>query len=425
VIADRSTAWLFLSDPARIPEEFEGSLGPYQSAALKGALLEWMNWDRGEALHLARTAPISRSQGLVIHLYRRWAETDPETAWNEILHEPFAVKLGGFGAGLALLPVIDSRDPTLALQLARLVPAEYWNNPEANQAVWGMLEWSMEDPARAVRIIQEIPGNAGQMLTENLARNWARKDPEAASAWAWDISMRGAGLTALLESARAWIAAAPVDAAAFLRERVPRVTDPDQQMELARVWVTVEPAPALERIRALVPESGREVLLAEILPTAAPADPATATAALAEIRDPALHRQAASRVGLRWAARSPEEALAWSQALAPGVEQESVLRSVYQGWANVNPDEAIASLSRLDSPLRDQALVGLVQSLMNQSPARAADQSLRVSDPLIQSQLLESTFQRWMSSAPDAATAWLDRSGLPEALSSRLRGLRR
>jgi hypothetical protein len=30
-----------------------------------------------------------------------------------------------------------------------------------------------------------------------------------------------------------------------------------------------------------------------------------------------------------------------------------------------------------------------------------------------------------MSSAPDAATAWLDRSGLPEPLSTRLRALRR
>jgi hypothetical protein len=62
---------------------------------------------------------------------------------------------------------------------------------------------------------------------------------------------------------------------------------------------------------------------------------------------------------------------------------------------------------------------------MNPSPARAADLSLQVSDPRLQSQLLESTFQRWMSSAPEVATTWLDAAAIPESLRNRLRALRR
>jgi hypothetical protein len=457
--------------------------------ALNGALVEWMNWDRGEALHLARTVPMDRHrQGLLTNLYRMWAETDPETAWNEIRNEEFADYDSRFTAGLYLLPAIDRKDPRLALRLARSVPADFWMRPECLQAIDGLHEWARQNPLNAARFIEEIPGGSGRMAGEYLVAHWATKDPAAAlewalgragpnwigyetsqilgemarqdpmdaltrwsgatreqqelwapalaiewasmdpasaSAWARERLENGMGTTALVQSTSRWIQGDPSAAASFLRELVPGITDPADQLALVRLWLTAEPTLALDQLLGLVLAENRETFFAEILPTAAPIDPIATRAALAEIRDPGLHRRAASRVGARWGAQAPQEALDWAQTLAPGAEQESVLRSVYQGWAGTSPDAAIASLPRLDSPQRDQALVGLVQSLMNQSPARAADQSLRVSDPLIQSQLLESTFQRWMSSAPDVATAWLDRSGLSEALSSRLRGLRR
>ena len=489
VIADRNAAWSFLSAPARVPAGFEDGLGRQQYVALNGALVEWMNWDRGEALHRARTVPAVRHrEGLLTNLYRQWAGTDPETAWNEIRNEEFDGEVRRLSAGIFLLPVIDRKDPGLALRLARTIPAEFWNSPESFQAIGGLHEWAQGNPEGAARFIEEIPGDTGetmrgalidhwttkdpaaalewalghtgadgiarvttQILGELarqdpsaaaerwsrgtreqqelwapvLAAEWASKDPATATAWARQQQEGGLGVTALLQSTSHWVQSDPAAAAAFFRGFLPGISDPADRLALVRIWVTAEPTLALDQLRGLLPADSRDALFAEILPTAIPADPLAAAAALDEIHDAGLRLRAASRIGARWAVRSPEEALAWAQTLATGAERESVLRSVYQGWAGGDPDAAIASLPRLDSPQRDQALVGLVQSLMNQSPARAADQSLRVSDPLIQSQLLESTFQRWMSSAPDAATAWLDRSGLPEALSSRLRALRR
>jgi len=361
VIADRTSAWSFLTDPTRVPAGFEGSLGPIQYEALKGALQEWMNWDRGEALHLARTVPlVLHKQGLFIQLYRRWAETDPETAWDEIQKEEFALELGGFGAGLTLLPVIQSKDPSLALRLARSVPAEFWNSPDAQRGVAGIQRWVQEYPAHAAPFVQEIPGDAGQMLAKSLALHWARTDPTAALDWVLRREATG----------------------------VPSHPTPYLLGEVA-LW---DPQAAVARWSVASPE--RQVLWAPPLATS-------------------------------WAQSDPAAASAWAQTLAPGVEQDSALRSVYLEWAGGDPEAAIDSLPRLETSQRDQARVGIVQTLMNQNLAWAADQSLRVSDPLIQSQLLESTFQRWMSSAPDAATAWLDRSGLPEPLSTRLRALRR
>jgi hypothetical protein len=489
VVADRSAAWAFLADPGRIPPGFEGSLMPLQSLALRGALLQWAEWDRGEAFHLARTIPtVEHRPQLLTLLYRHWAETDPETAWAEARHETHLSELERYRTVLFQLVVIDRKDPGVALRLARSIPTEFWNRTESLEVLGGLHEWVQENPERAARYIGELPGAAGWVMADylvnrwtlkdpaatlewalahpgthgsghdtgrilgvlasrdplaavarwsrvtlemqrswapHLAASWASQDPVAATAWAREQQERGLGTVALLSSASQWAQADPLAAAAFIRGVLPSIPDLADQLALVRIWVTAEPASAMDSLRGFVSQENHDALYAEILPAGAQADPAAAASALARILDPGLRQRVASRIGARWGAQNPEEAVGWARSATPGTEQESAVRSVYEGWAGADPDAAIASLPRLDSQLRDQARVGLVQALMNPSPARAADLSLQVSDPRLQSQLLESTFQRWMSSAPEAATTWLDAAAIPESLRNRLRALRR
>ncbi len=489
VVADRSAAWAFLADPGRIPTGFESSLSSFQRTALRGALLGWVEWDRGEAFHLARTIPsVQHRPWLLIQLYRQWAETDPETASTEARTDSDLSEVERYGAVLFQLTVIDRKDPGLALRLARSIPREFWNSLESNMVLEGLFEWVRQTPDRAARFIGEIPGDTGWMLADylvshwtakdpgaalewalahpgangfthdtagilgalasrdplaavarwsrdtlemqrswapELAAGWASQDPIAATAWAREQMERGLSMAALLRSTSQWAKGDPLAAAAFIRGVLPTIPDPADRLSLVRIWITAEPAPAMDSLRGLVSPENHDDLYAEILPTAVQADPAAAASALARILAPGLRQRVASRIGARWGAQNPEEAVGWARSATPGTEQESAVRSVYEGWAGANPDAAIASLLRLDSPLRDQARVGLVQALMNPSPARAADLSLQVSDPRLQSQLLESTFQRWMSSAPEAATTWLDAAAIPESLRSRLRALRR
>ena len=489
VVADRSAAWAFLADPERIPAGFESSLSSFQRYALWGALLGWVEWDRGEAFHLARNLPsVQYRPWLLTQLYRQWAETDPETASTEARTDSDLSEVERHGAVLLQLTVIDRRDPGLALRLARSIPREFWNRQESNMVLEGLFEWAQQTPDRAARFIGEIPGDTGWMLADYLVNHWAAKDPGAALEWAlahpgangfthdtagilgalasrdplaavarwsretletqrsWAPELaagwasqdpiaatawgreqmeRGLSMAALLQGTTQWAQGDPSAAAAFIRGVLPSIPDPADQLALFRVWASAEPTLALGSIRGIVSPENHDALYAEILPAAVQANPTAAAGALAEILDPGLRQRVASRIGARWGAQDPEEAVGWARSATPGTEQESAVRSVYEGWAGANPDAAIASLPRLDSPLRDQARVGLVQALMNPSPSRAADLSLQVSDPRLQSQLLESTFQRWMSSAPEAATTWLDAAAIPEILRSRLRALRR
>ena len=61
---------------------------------------------------------------------------------------------------------------------------------------------------------------------------------------------------------------------------------------------------------------------------------------------------------------------------------------------------------------------------MNNSPSApsvAASLGLRVNDSQTRAELLHSVFQRWGRSNPAEASAWLQKSALPQALQTQLK----
>ncbi len=482
VVADRAAAWGFLGDPERIPPGFDQSIELQNLFALRGVLIEWTEWDRGEALQLARAVTSAYlREGLLTELYRRWAKSDPETAWMEVLKEDFAEEVQRFRTEVSLLPVISRKDPSLALRLARSLPSDFWETSESFSANAGLHEWARENPAWAARYIEGMPGFAGESMRSSLVGVWSEQDPAAALDWAlrlrnlegpteeafealarrdvanaldrysgvtatlqrywapvlalqwassdpasasaWALRQREAGLgsNALLQSLPMWAQADPSAAAEFIRGILPQVTDSSEQLALAQAWVVAEPGLSLDQLRSLVAPENHDALFADVVKNGIATDPNAARAALERIVDPGTRRTATSGLGVRWGQQNPLQALEWAQTLPSRVDQESAIRSVFEGWATRQPEAAASHLSNLEASQRDQALVGLVQTVMNQAPADAANRSLQVSDPALQAQLLESTFQRWGRSHPTAAAAWLDQARLPAGLADRLR----
>lgn len=137
-----------------------------------------------------------------------------------------------------------------------------------------------------------------------------------------------------------------------------------------------------------------------------------------------LRGQTISNIGLEWSSRDSGNALNWAVSLPPGSEQTAVIRSIYQIWSATQFNGARASLERLNSIHRDQALVGIIQERLNTSATQAADLGLLVSDFQTRSQLLDSVSQRWGRSNPTAAASWLETSRIPanlrDALKSRI-----
>jgi hypothetical protein len=225
----------------------------------------------------------------------------------------------------------------------------------------------------------------------------------------------------LVRGAESWIRTDAAGAAAFLKEMSPMVRQPSDRQELVELWVTAEPSAALGALNEVVPAQGRDAVLSRLLPVAVAADPASAVAAVSGIRDPVLRAKTIADIGLQWSSRDPGNALNWAVSLTPGSEQTAAIRSVYQVWSGNQFNSAKASLERLNSIQRDQALVGIIHERMNTSVAQAADLGLMVSDSLTRAELLDSVFQRWGRSHPAQAKSWLEQSNLPESLRDHLK----
>lgn len=425
---------------------------------------------------------------LVVGLYLKWLQSEPEAALRSIRQAPIDEDPEIEDPRFFLLNVVDQKTPDLALRLARSIPTAtwaqlseekiseilgFWRSQHLEVAVvllqqlpenfsprvtsevvdaWGeqdpsaALEWMLahpapdgsgesrvdslmaeltrQDPAAAIARWDAVSTEQQGKWLPTLTREWAIQDPAAASRWAEQQWRRGHGIVGLVRGAESWIRTDAAGAAAFIKEVLPTVGQPSDRQELVQLWVTAEPSAALGALSEVVPAHGRDAVLSRLLPMAVAADPASAVAAVSGIRDPVLRGQTISNIGLQWSFRDPANALNWAVSLPPGSEQTAAIRSIYQVWSATQFNGARASLERLNSLQRDQALVGIIHERMNTSATQAADLGLLVSDFQTRSELLDSVFQRWGRSNPAAAASWLETSRIPanlrDALKSRI-----
>jgi hypothetical protein len=445
-----------------------------------------MESDGEEAVRRVRSLTGSRTRSdLVVDLYLKWLQSEPETALRSIRQAPIDEDPEIEDPRFFLLNIVDQKIPELALRLARSIPTAawaqlseekiseilgFWKNEHLEVAVVLLQQlpenfsprvtfevvdaWGEEDPNAALEwvLAHPAPDGSGESRVDSLmgaltrqdvataiarwdaasaeqqgkwlptlTREWAIQDPAAASRWAEQQWRRGHGIVALVRGAESWIRTDAAGAAAFLKEVLPTVRQPSDRQELVQLWVTAEPSAALGALNEVVPAQGREAVLSRLLPMAVAADPASAVAAVSGIRDPVLRAKTIADIGVQWSSRDPENALNWAASLPPGSEQTAAIRSVYQVWSGNQFNSAKASLERLNSIQRDQALVGIIHERMNTSVAQAADLGLMVSDSLTRAELLDSVFQRWGRSNPAQAKSWVEQSNLPESLRDQLK----
>jgi len=318
--------------------------------------------------------------------------------------------------------VVDAwgeEDPNAALEWVLAHPAPDGSGDSRVDSLMGAL--TRQDVAAAIARWDTASAEQQGKWLPTLTREWAIQDPAAASRWAEQQWQRGYGIVALVRGAESWIRTDAAGAAAFLKEVLPTVRQPSDRQELVQLWVTAEPSAALGALNEVVPAQGREAVLSRLLPMAVAADPASAVAAVSGIRDPVLRAKTIADIGVQWSSRDPENALNWAVSLSPGSEQTAAIRSVYQVWSGNQFNSAKASLERLNSIQRDQALVGIIHERMNTSVAQAADLGLMVFDSLTRAELLDSVFQRWGRSNPAQAKSWVEQSNLPESLRDQLK----
>jgi hypothetical protein len=428
--------------------------------------------------------PVHR-RNLLINLYTQWLASAPEDASASFSTETFDDEMPGLKTWILFMVLVEEKHPSLVPKLLDSIPQEVWTHagdtydlarelarishqPRLGAAIlerlpepiarplvsslvrsWtyaeplAALDWLLDhskleatepqvldnlferlaqvDPKSAVHRFERISAEIQSQWAPILTAEWAAQDPRAAMDWAQARWQQGLGVEPLLRGTEAWVKTDPAAAAAFLQEMLPTVTQPPERLELAQLWVTADPSAALDTFRTLVPAEALNARLNQALPTAAAADPLAAASAALKISDPIVRGQTVAKVGFQWGSRSPEEAIDWAASLPKGGEQSMAIRNIYRAWGINQFESATTSLGRLEPALRDQALIGIIHERMNASVSDAADLSLRVFDSPTRAELLHSVFQRWGRSNPAEASAWLQKSALPQALQTQLK----
>lgn len=309
-----------------------------------------------------------------LQIFARWAEIDPIGA----LSEASAWGAAGMGARLEVLRVWGEIDPEAAAAHLAAHPLLFSKDLKLpglkqteREAAFATVarEWGELDPAKALQWAQSV----GQELA--VVEGCVARDPQAAIALMKSLPV-GMAQPALEVIAREWAVQSP-DAAA--------------------TWAKTLDGPSKDRA------------LVRITDVVSQDQPELAATLVGTITDESQRSRATATLMGNWAAKSPEDALAWLTANTP----ESAQGTAITGWvATITKQDPARGLSTVEmlpagSPLRDRA----VASYIEHSESVAYDDLLAVAGTIRseteRGQSLAVILTRWKEQDPAAATAYI------------------
>lgn len=363
---------------------------------------------------------------------------------------------------------------------------EQSNDPFKSNPVTGAIGAAVNvNPAAAAQLLLDRPGlfenRQGPEQVSGLFKQWAEKDPAAATAWlaAHPLSEthQKAAESAL---AQASLAKLPVGEALSVWANLP--ADSDSLSALTTRLLSEDPAHAVERIAQVLPEKDRADAIGSLISNLAPENFSQAMPYLKELGawleknsyqadrfaqfppeeldelikglpekaanlvraatlenvlegDPVqalnivessgrekLDPYNASRLAVILSETEPQKASEWVAGFPEGPGKEAATRNLVANWAKFDPAAAITWLQTLPpGPSRDHASLeaAKVQSLSG-NPESAMTLAAGIQDSNDRSQATGYALQRLWRKDPVAAAASLTGSGLPAAAQSSL-----
>ena len=122
-----------------------------------------------------------------------------------------------------------------------------------------------------------------------------------------------------------------------------------------------------------------------------------------------------------WASKEPEDAWNWFEesrgSLSNPMLEAPLMRSLFQGVASKDLDDALAKFDALDSQhLKNVALDGIGSSLSNDSDRRSfLKLAATLDDRDLRMHAMRPALGQWAHGNPDAAAAWLDSAEVEES----------
>lgn len=420
---------------------------------------------------------------------RRDALTRVVREWMQQNREGLIAHLQQMPAGpertealLATLDRVSAEDGRRALQLA----GDLVRSPEERVFFSTYFaDRAGQDPAAAARELEMVvTPEARNGAIAAIAAGWARKDADAALAWAGQLSQtaeRQAALEAVLaeiatvdprqalkgaqellagppqqrarRTALAALAAKdPKAAGEFVRTLSPGEAQTNAAIEVARAFAARQADDAVAWARSLKDPNLQRLALLTALESWAAEDAAAAGRYVAGMEPGPVQMSAADRVARVVAGKDPQKAIGWAQSLANSSARDFALVSIASTWARREPAEAVRWASELpagdsrtqalgaalsywvlqDAPaaqkfvatLKGDALTHaattLAPMLAQAGPRAAMDWAGTLPAPEPRDSAIAAAFRRWREISPAEAEAWLKSSKLSSATKTKL-----
>ncbi len=269
------------------------------------------------------------------------------------------------------------------------------------------------DPAQVLKFLKgdgatylENP-KLGEHAAGGVAREWAKKSPAEALAWAKTLPEPARG--GALQNAVTGIATTDPERAASVALEL----EPDEDRitvlgSIASEWAARDPAKAMEWARSLKSDKESDRAHRDAIDGWAEANPDKAAEFVTAMESGDAKFEAIGDVGARWAAKDPAKAAEWVAAQEECDGTERATAEIMRIWTASSPEKASEWLTlQREGSTRDHGAMGLADTLAHTDPGSAMDWIASISDADQRMIELLRRTQVWMDTDPDAAKNWI------------------
>ena len=382
--------------------------GAMKSAALAGAMGDWMETDPLEALSWLDSLPVDSSvHGSREQVFKRFLNRDFDVAKNyiESLEDPLARK--------EVLQNVRFNNLTWQKSFEEIEGVVDWIGTVATGRVYDRQVSSLigamaqSDPNRAVDFVLNMrPGNARMNGLSALGSRLGNADPVAAFDLVDTLPYEDERRRVL--SSMGWaLSRAPVELSTQL---IGEHDDPLVQQRLAsRVaseWAEYDVAGALAWSESLSDGQASKSAVSDVLGRWIERDPAATFAYIDREIEEDAQGTVLQRAYNKWARSDPEAAVAWLDRLPEGAEsnRSSIYRSVANAYVRHDPLAASEWISGLDTgPERDQSVESLVNRIAKTDPEAGFIWAATMADANKRKNSLRRSVQAWKEADPETA----------------------
>lgn len=281
--------------------------------------------------------------------------------------------------------------------------------------------WAQVDPLAALTYASDE--TRGPFARQTLLKAWAGYDPDSALSWALsnhnDPDQANPWLVGVIEG----VAATDVQRATDLTGTLPRSRERGDALDALVQRVTqLDATTALEWTQAFSDDEAlQRAAVARIAERTAATDIDATISYLATIENPDVRRAALDNVTEQWSQTDASAAVAYTESL-PDAERGQALRGLMRTLGNDDPERA-ADLLWANNGIDDLdgARTSFAWASHNERPELAAEFVPLVQNGRQRNRLYRNVYREWSERDPAAARQWIEsQENIPDNLRERL-----